>query len=707
MAKRDPSQQKKLPTEQPSALVSGAAPLAFEMDWDMEPMGDQPEAIAKLARGLEAGVAEQTLLGVTGSGKTFTMANIIARSGRPALVFAHNKTLAFQLFAEFRELFPNNAVEFFISYYDYYQPEAYVPSTDTYVEKVSAINEDIDKMRHRATRMLLERRDVIVVASVSCIYGLGSPKKYLDGLIRLEVGQSLARDSFIRALIQIQYTRNDVSLERGRFRVRGMTVDLVPSYEKDCAIRIEFMGPRIERLGIVDVLTGERQRDLTQAVIFPGSHYVTSRDEIEELVRNIGVDLNARLAEFRAAGKVLEAQRLEMRTLNDIDMIRELGYCQGIENYSRYLDGRKAGEPPHTLLDYFPRDYLLFIDESHVTVPQIGGMYRGDRARKQTLVDFGFRLPSALDNRPLNFEEFRARMGQTIYVSATPAKYEMEQSGGEVAEQVIRPTGLLDPEIEVRPAIGQMDDLFAESKLTIARGFRVLVTTLTKRMAEDVTLHYKERGLKVRYLHSEIDSLERTEIIRDLRRGEFDVLVGINLLREGLDIPEVALVGILDADKEGFLRSRTSLIQTVGRAARNAQGKVIFYAEVMTDSMRACMDETTRRRTKQLEFNDASGITPQTIVKKIPERVRQIYDLDYGDSLQSELEAQLGDETARKLLANPALIEKRIQTLKKDMQRAAAKLDFERAAELRDEVRKLENLLLSFSSKDSNTGAPQ
>jgi excinuclease ABC subunit B len=619
-------------------------------------------------------------------------------------VFAHNKTLAFQLFSEFRELFPDNAVEYFISYYDYYQPEAYVPSTDTFVEKVSAINEDIDKMRHRATRMLLERRDVIVVASVSCIYGLGSPKKYLEGVIPLEVGQDLSRDAFIRQLVRVQYTRNDVSLERGRFRVRGNTVDLVPTYERDHAIRVEFLGPRVERLGIIEVLSGQKVKETKKASIYPASHYVTSKDEVDSLLAEIGRDLSLRLGELRSQGKMLEAQRLEMRTLNDLDMIRELGYCQGIENYSRYLDGRKAGEPPHTLLDYFPSDYLLFIDESHVTVPQIGGMFRGDRARKQTLVDFGFRLPSALDNRPLNFDEFRARMGQTVYVSATPADYELKRCNGETVEQVIRPTGLIDPAIEIRPAGGQMDNLFVEANLTVKRGHRVLITTLTKRMAEDITLHYKERGLRVKYLHSEIDSIERTEIIRDLRRGEFDVLVGINLLREGLDIPEVALVAILDADKEGFLRSRTSLIQTVGRAARNAEGRVIFYADVVTESMRKCIEETERRRNKQLAFNQEHGITPQTILKKIPEKIRQMYDLDYGDSIQAELEEKLGDAQTRKLLSNPGLIEKRITTLTRDMQRCASQLDFEAAAGLRDEIRKLRDLLLSFSGEETNKG---
>ena len=659
-------------------------------------MGDQPAAIQQLVQGIERGLSEQTLLGVTGSGKTFTMANIIAKLNRPTLVFAHNKTLAFQLFSEFRELFPGNAVEYFISYYDYYQPEAYVPSTDTFIDKVSAINEDIDKMRHRATRSLLERRDVIVVASVSCIYGLGSPKKYLDGLVRVEEQDRLGRDEFIRKLIRIQYTRNDQSLERGRFRVRGNVVDLVPSYEKEKAVRIEFFGNRVDRISIIDVLTGTREEELPRVLIYPGTHYVTAREEIEELVRNITIDLRARVEEFRQQGKLLEAQRLEMRTLNDIDMIREIGYCQGIENYSRYLDGRAPGQAPHTLLDYFPKDYLLFIDESHVTVPQIGGMYRGDRVRKQTLVDFGFRLPSALDNRPLNFDEFRQRMGQTIYVSATPAQFEIENSRGEIAEQVIRPTGLVDPEIEVRPATGQMDDLFVEVKKVVNAGARVLVTTLTKRMAEDVTLHYRERGLKIKYLHSEIDSLERTEILRDLRRGEFDVLIGINLLREGLDLPEVALVGVLDADKEGFLRSRTSLIQTVGRAARNANGRVLFYADKVTESMRACIDETNRRRKKQLEYNVAHNITPQSVSKKIPEKVLRIYNLDYGDDIQHELEEKIGNEETKKLLASPALIEKRISKLTKEMHARAAKLEFETAADLRNEISKLKDLLLSF-----------
>lgn len=687
-------------TAEPSEQVK-TRPDRFVMDWETAPMGDQPAAINRLITGLESGVTEQTLLGVTGSGKTFTMANVIARSNRPALVFAHNKTLAAQLFHEFRELFPHNAIEYFISYYDYYQPEAYIPSTDTFIDKVSAINEDIDKMRHRATRSLLERRDVIVVASVSCIYGLGSPKKYLDGLVPVKVGQSRSRDSFIRDLIQIQYTRNDVALDRGRFRVRGNVVDLVPAYEKDVAVRIEFLGSRIDRICHIDALTGRVTEELQQTMIYPGSHYVTSRDEIDRLVAEIDADLKVRLDELHRAGKQIEAQRLEMRTLNDIDMIREIGYCQGIENYSRYLDGRKAGDPPHTLLDYFPDDYLLLIDESHVTVPQIGGMYRGDRMRKKNLVDFGFRLPSALDNRPLNFEEFCARMGQTIYVSATPGPWERERSGEEIAEQVIRPTGLVDPQITVKPAVGQMDDLLWEIKTAVKNGFRVLVITLTKRMAEDVTLYYKEKGVSIRYLHSEIDSLERTEILRDLRRGTFDVLIGINLLREGLDLPEVALVAILDADKEGFLRSRTSLIQTVGRAARNAHGRVIMYADTVTDSMKGCIEETERRRKKQLAFNAAEGIEPQTIVKKIPEKILKIYNLDYGDDTQKDLEEALADKSTARLLKNPTQIEKRIQKLTKEMQKLALALDFENAAAHRDEIRRLKNLLLHQNGEDS------
>jgi excinuclease ABC subunit B len=678
-------------------------PEGFVSDWELQPMGDQPAAIDRLLKGLTNGVTEQTLLGVTGSGKTFTMANVIAKANRPALVFAHNKTLAAQLFHEFRELFPQNAVEYFISYYDYYQPEAYIPSTDTFIDKVSAINEDIDKMRHRATRSLLERRDVIVVASVSCIYGLGSPKKYLDGLVPIEVGQVRSRDSFIRELIHIQYTRNDVALDRGRFRVRGNVVDLVPAYEKDVAVRIEFLGSRIDRISHIDALTGKQIEILDQTMIYPGSHYVTSREEIDTLVRDINRDLTARLDEFQRAGRLIEAQRLEMRTLNDIDMIREIGYCQGIENYSRYLDGRDPGDPPHTLLDYFPNDYLLFIDESHVTVPQIGGMYRGDRMRKQTLVDFGFRLPSALDNRPLNFEEFCERMGQTIYVSATPGAWERERCGSEIAEQVIRPTGLVDPEIIVKPATGQMDDLLTEISSAVAAGARVLVTTLTKRMAEDVTLYYKDRGISIRYLHSEIDSLQRTEILRDLRRGVFDVLIGINLLREGLDLPEVALVAILDADKEGFLRSRTSLIQTVGRAARNANGRVIMYADKITDSMRGCIEETERRRSKQIAFNKSQGIQPQTIVKKVPEKILKIYNLDSPQETLQTIEEALADKALAKLLKNPAQIEKRIQALTKDMQKLAQALDFESAAARRDEIRRLKNLLLAQAGEEPDT----
>lgn len=671
-------------------------PTRFETGWEIAPTGDQPEAIERLLAGLNAGVSEQTLLGVTGSGKTFTMANVIARANRPALVFAHNKTLAAQLFSEFQELFPNNAVEYFISYYDYYQPEAYVPSTDTFIDKVSAINEDIDKMRHRATRSLLERRDVIVVASVSCIYGLGSPKKYLDGALPIARDLELSRDALIRHLISIQYQRNDVSLERGRFRVRGNVIDVVPVYERDLAIRIEFFGRHVDRISMVDVLTGECREIMDRAVIYPGSHYVTSRDEVSDLVREIERDLQARLKELHSQDKRLEAQRLEMRTRNDLDMIREIGYCQGIENYSRYLDGRLPGEAPHTLLDYFPDDYLLFIDESHVTLPQIGGMSRGDRMRKQTLVDFGFRLPSALDNRPLNFDEFKSRMGQTIYVSATPGDYEIENSHGEVVEQVIRPTGLLDPIILVRPAKGQVDDLLLEIQEAVKQGYRVLMTTLTKRMAEDLTTYFKEQGIRIQYLHSEIDSLERTEILRDLRRGEFDVLAGINLLREGLDIPEVSLVAILDADKEGFLRSRRSLIQTVGRAARNAEGRVILYADTVTESMQACLDETARRRKKQEIYNLEMGITPQTIHKKIPEKIRKIYNLDYGDDYQKQLEEKLGVAEASELLQNPAKLEKRIQKIEKDMKKAAQKMEFEKAAQLRDEAGRLKDLLLNF-----------
>jgi len=665
----------------------------FEKVWSYQPQGDQPEAISKLVTGVESGVSEQVLLGVTGSGKTFTMANVIAETNRPALIIAHNKTLAAQLFQEMKELFPNNAVEFFISYYDYYQPEAYVPSTDTFIDKVSAINSDIDKMRHSATRTLLERRDVIIVSSVSCIYGLGSPQAYLKAMVMIERGERVGRDEFLRRLLNIQYQRNDISLERGKFRVRGDTVDIVPSHEKDRAIRVQFSGARIERISLIDALRGQTLEETKRIAIYPTSHHVADRERMDDVIGEIARELHLRLEELKTEGKLVEAQRLEQRVLHDIDMFREVGYCQGVENYSRYMDGRPPGAPPATLLDYFPRDYLLFVDESHVTLSQIGGMYRGDRARKEMLVNFGFRLPSALDNRPLNFEEFQVRMGQAVYVSATPGPYELSRGKGEVVEQIIRPTGLIDPVVEIKPATHQIDDLLSEIRKVVARRARVLVTTLTKKMSEEITTYFTDLGIKVKYLHSDIDSLERVEILRDLRLGIFDVLVGINLLREGLDLPEVELVAILDADKEGFLRSRTSLIQTIGRAARNSNGRVIMYADKITDSIREAMQETDRRRAIQVEYNLENGITPTTINKKIPEHMLKLYNLDFGEEqgekMLSLLDA-IGDE---KLLRSPARVEKEIARLQKEMTKASQKLEFEAAGELRDKMNLLKQHL--------------
>jgi excinuclease ABC subunit B len=667
----------------------------FQKQWPIEPTGDQPQAIQQLSAGIAAGVRDQVLLGVTGSGKTFTIANVIAEVQRPTLVIAHNKTLAAQLFQEFKELFPNNAVEYFISYYDYYQPEAYVPSTDTFIDKEATINEDIDKMRHSATRALLERRDVIVVASVSCIYGLGSPKAYLENMVVAEQGMNIGRDDFLRQLIAMQYSRNDLSLERGKFRVRGDVVEIVPSHERDRAIRIQFFGSQIEKISITDALKGTTLETVRRIAIYPGTHYVTSKGDIDRIVESIARDLDLAVQDFTSKNQLVEAQRISQRTMHDIDMLREVGYCQGIENYSRYLDGRAAGEPPSTLIDFFPKDFLLVIDESHVSVPQIGGMYRGDRARKETLVRYGFRLPAALDNRPLNFEEFRKRTNTTIFVSATPAKFEIDNAGQHIAEQVLRPTGLVDPAIEVRPATNQVDELLGEIRKTAASGGRTLVTTLTKRMAEQLTEYYKDLGVKIRYLHSDIESIERVEILRELRRGTFDVLIGINLLREGLDLPEVQLVAILDADKEGFLRSRSSLIQTVGRAARNAEGRVILFADKITESMRACLDETERRRKKQIEHNEANGITPQTIMKKIPDRIKDLYNLDFADNYFDKLANSA--EKARGLgngKMRPEKIKKEIEKLTSKMKKAAQKLEFEEAAELRDEVSRLKEILM-------------
>ncbi len=660
----------------------------FELISDYQPRGDQPQAIEELVAGLERGDRHQVLLGVTGSGKTFTMANVVNRLQRPTLVLAHNKTLAAQLYGEFKELFPNNAIEYFVSYYDYYQPEAYVPSTDTFIEKDSSINEEIDKLRHSATRSLLTRRDVLIVASVSCIYGLGSPEAYYGMLVNLQVGMEMDRNQFLRHLVDIQYQRNDVDFHRGTFRVRGDSVEVFPAYEEKRALRIEFFGDEIDAISEIDPLRGQVIDRLERTGIFPASHYVATRPTLERAIKEIQDELQLRIQYFNERNMLLEAQRIEQRTLFDIEMIEEMGYCQGIENYSRFLDGRKVGDPPATLLSYLPDDALMFIDESHVSVSQVGAMYRGDRSRKETLTNFGFRLPSALDNRPLMFEEFVERQPQTVYVSATPADYEMEQAQGVFVEQVIRPTGLVDPPIEVRPATEQVDDLIEEIRLTSKSGARVLVTTLTKRMAEDLTGYLQELGIRVNYMHSDIDTIERMQIIRALREGEFDVLVGINLLREGLDIPEVALVAILDADKEGFLRSERSLIQTCGRAARHVDGRVIMYGDKLTRSMQACLDETERRREKQLAYNQEHGITPQSVKKSLRTILDDISAKDYLElPLVAEGDAGYGD---------PEALKKQITTLKEQMLEAAADLDFERAAELRDQMLLLEKRELAL-----------
>ncbi len=654
----------------------------FELVCDFTPQGDQPEAIRDLAEGLNDGRRHQVLLGVTGSGKTFTIANVVARVNRPMLVMAHNKILAAQLYGEFKSLFPNNAVEYFVSYYDYYQPEAYIPSTDTYIEKDSSINDEIDKMRHSATRAILTRRDCIIVASVSCIYGIGSPDVYKQLRVEIEQGAHTTREAFISGLVAMQYTRNDVDFHRGTFRVRGDIVDVFPAYEADVALRVEFFGDEIESITEIDPLRGQASRRLRHAAIYPGTHYATTADIMERALRSIEAELEERLAELKAQKKLLEAQRLEQRTRYDLEMMRELGYCSGIENYSRHLDGRKPGEPPYTLLDYFPDDALMVIDESHMSVPQIGGMFRGDRSRKDKLVDYGFRLPSALDNRPLTFEEFQARVGQCIYVSATPADYELEKSEGLIIEQVVRPTGLTDPEVVVRPATNQVDDLLDELRNCASKGERALVTTLTKRMAEDLTEYYSDLGVRVRYMHSDVETLERIELVRSLRKGDYDILVGINLLREGLDIPEVALVALLDADKEGYLRSERSLIQTCGRAARNLNGRVLMYADKMTGSMARALHEMNRRRKKQVAYNKKHKITPRSISKAIPNLLASIYERDYVTvSMAAE------DED----IYVPTLdLNKTIGKLRKQMREAASKMDFEKAAEYRDRIRALE-----------------
>jgi excinuclease ABC subunit B len=654
----------------------------FQLASTYQPHGDQPQAIDALVHGLEAGRRHQVLLGVTGSGKTFTMANVIARVNRPTLVMAPNKTLAAQLYTEFKELFPTNAVEYFVSYYDYYQPEAYVPHTDTYIEKDASINDKIDKLRHSATRSLQERRDVIVVASVSCIYGLGSPKDYRSMLVLFQDQMEITRDDILSKLVEIQYQRNDMDFHRGTFRVRGDVVDIFPAHEEETAIRVEFFGDVVDAIWEIDPLRGEPLRRLNKMAIYPASHYVTTQENLKRAVEDIGVELEERLQALMREGKLLEAQRLAQRTHFDLEMLQEMGFCHGIENYSRHLDGRQAGQAPWVLLNYFPDDYLLCIDESHVTVPQIGGMYRGDRARKSTLVDYGFRLPSALDNRPLNFEEFEAMVGQAIYVSATPGPYELRMAEHPPVEQIIRPTGLMDPELSVRPVRGQVDDLLGEIRGRVKRRQRVLVTTLTKRMAEELTEYYQELGVKVAYLHSDIDTLARHEIIRDLRLGRYDVLVGINLLREGLDIPEVSLVAILDADKEGYLRSERSLIQTIGRAARNVNGQVILYADAVTKSMRIAIDETDRRRDIQRQYNQDHDITPESIVKSISDVLHSVYEADY---VTVPLAAEAGET-----YHSQEDLEKLIKKLRKEMKSAADRYDFERAAELRDRVFKLE-----------------
>jgi excinuclease ABC subunit B len=661
---------------------------SFKLVSDYNPRGDQPRAIEELSAGTLRGDSDQVLLGVTGSGKTFTMANVIANTGRPSLVLAPNKTLAAQLYGEFRELFPENAVEYFVSYYDYYQPEAYLPTSDTFIEKDSSVNDEIDKMRHSATRSLLTRRDVIIVASVSCIYGIGSPAEYQAMHIFFHEGDTVGRDELLKKLVEIQYERNDIDFHRGAFRVRGDIVEVFPAHEDEKAFRIEFFGDTVEGIAEIDPLRGMVMQRLAKCAIYPASHYVASRETMERAVGEIRDDLRTRIQYFRERNMLVEAQRIEQRVMFDLEMMEEMGFCQGIENYSRYFDGRRPGEPPYTLIDYFPRDFIMFIDESHITVPQVGGMYRGDRSRKETLVNYGFRLPSALDNRPLNFREFTAKLNQTIYASATPSEYELQNAGGVVVEQLIRPTGLIDPAIKVRPASGQVDDLLHEIRETAALGERVLVTTLTKRMAEELTDYYRDLGVRVRYLHSDIDTLQRMQIIRDLRLGEFDVLVGINLLREGLDIPEVSLVAILDADKEGFLRSARSLIQTCGRAARNLSGRVIMYADNTTLSMQSCIDETNRRRTLQTEYNKIHHITPQSVKKGLRTILESVEERDYY-TIPIAAEAQEDYVT----LAN---IPKLVKKLRKEMLDAAKELNFEKAAELRDRIKRLEDKELAL-----------
>ena len=654
----------------------------FELVSEYAPTGDQPQAIEQLVKGFQEGNQCQTLLGVTGSGKTFTMANVIAQLNKPTLIIAHNKTLAAQLYGEFKEFFPNNAVEYFVSYYDYYQPEAYVPSSDTYIAKDSSINDEIDKLRLSATASLIERRDVIIISSVSCIYGLGEPENFEKMMVSLRPGMEKDRDEVLRQLIDIQYDRNEMDFKRGTFRVHGDVVEVIPANEADMAVRIEFFGDEIDRITKVDVLTGEIKSELSHVAIFPASHYVVGKEDLERAVKGIEEELEEQIKYFKSEGKLLEAQRISERTNFDIEMMRETGFCSGIENYSRHLTGSEAGQPPRTLLDYFPDDFIMMIDESHKTVPQVGGMYYGDQSRKHTLVDYGFRLPSALDNRPLSFDEFEQKIDQVLFVSATPGPYEAEHELLR-AEQVIRPTGLLDPEVEVRPVEGQIDDLISEVNKEVAKKNKILITTLTKRMAEDLTDYMRELGIRVRYLHSDIDTLERTEIVRDMRLDVFDVLVGINLLREGLDIPEITLVAILDADKEGFLRSETSLIQTIGRAARNAEGHVIMYADVMTDSMKQAIEETERRRKVQMAYNEAHGITPQTIKKSVRDLIA-VSKKVAAEEVRMEKDPESMSEKE---------LEKLAKELTKQMKKAAAELNFEAAAELRDKLVEIKRMM--------------
>jgi excinuclease ABC subunit B len=672
--------QMKTRPEEPR-LAPAPAAARFELVSEFQPQGDQPRAIGELSAGLERGDRHQVLLGVTGSGKTFSVASVLAELNRPTLVLAHNKTLAAQLYQEFRSFFPRNAVEYFVSYYDYYQPEAYVPQSDTYIDKEATINDEIDRLRLSATRSLFERRDVVIVASVSCIYGLGSPEAYYGMLLFVRQGEALDRREILAKLVDARYDRNDYELKRGTFRVRGDVVEIVPAYE-EVGIRIELFGDEVETIASFDPLTGRTLDKLAQVAIYPSSHYVTPRPRLEDAIRAIEAELMDCKPALERQGKLLEAQRLYQRTMFDLEMLRETGHCHGIENYSRHLSGRREGEPPPTLLDYLPKDALIVIDESHQSVPQVRGMYHGDRQRKSTLVEYGFRLPSALDNRPLNFEEFEARIGQVLYVSATPGPYELQKAGGVVVEQVIRPTGLMDPRVDVRPVKGQVDDLLAEIRTRASRGERVLVTTLTKRMAEDLTEYYHDLGVRVRYLHSDIETLERVRILRDLRKGEFDVLVGINLLREGLDLPEVSLVAILDADKEGFLRSAGSLIQTIGRAARNVEGTAILYADTRTDSMKAALAETDRRRAIQDSYNKENGITPESIKKNLGELLGSVYEADY---VAVPAVAESPEERYRTLED----LDKEIRLLEKQMREAAKALEFEKAAAIRDRLKSL------------------